>query len=694
MQGEVFLICGKFSPLVQAPIPESSKAKNLSNNAPQNMNPTSPSPRHLSPLRGILPLLLALLGLGQASLHAVNPRGTLVGAIRWDGNTGDTPTLNWPSGNYVGQQVERALGPNKYHFRLPFFGVETGTNTVQARELTQTVMDQDIAYAKSASIDYWAFVFYPDGSGMDLARNLYSSSTHKNDVNYCFIQAPTSYFTTLVSRFTEANYQKVLGNRPLLYIFDASAYSASEIANLRSQTIAAGLGTPYIVVMAFTTTTASEGAMALGADAISSYCSGISNGDPYLGLANSDTGRWNDYKNTGRKVVPWVTTGWDPRPRIDNPVAWISYYPNNWGQTATPAEIATHLQEGLNWVDSNPTVADANTLLMYAWNEFDEGGWLSPTLYTGTDRLDALKGILHPPVPGPNLLANGDFESGLASWAAQTASLADSTTAPHSGAHALRIYNRTARWSAATQDVLSDLLANGKGLYTASTWAKFASGSDTIQIVIKTVDGNGSNWFASTPMTLGTTFKEISGQINVTWSGTLTKATIYTQTASSLADLYEDDFSLNVPNLLENAGIENGTASWVAQAGSIAESLTDVHSGLRSLRIYNRTAPYSAATQDIRGDLLANGPGYYTASAWLRFASGTDNVIVVVNTIDSAGSHWFTTAGGSIGTIYKNISDSVYVTWTGTLTKATIYIQTTSSLADLYEDDFSLTKQP
>jgi|GEM_PF-908484 len=641
-------------------------------------------------------LLAACAGL-VASAQAVNPANTLVGTIRWDGNTGDTPTFTQTNGNYVGQQVERALGPNQYHFRLPFFGVETGTNTAQARELTQAVMDQDIAYAKSASIDYWAFVFYPDGSGMDLARNLYSSSTHKNDVNYCFVassQMPVSYFATLVGKFTQSNYQKVLGNRPLLYIFGGVSYTASNIANLRSQTIAAGLGSPYIVVMDFTATGASATAATLGADAISSYVSGGANGMSYSTLAGSDINNWNSYKNTGLKVVPWVSTGWDPRPRIDNPVSWTTYASNSWVQTATPAQLAVHLQEGLNWVDSNPTVAEANTLLMYAWNEFDEGGWLCPTLFTGTDRLDALKGILQLPVPGPNLLANGGFESGLTSWTAQTASLSDNTTDAHSGGHALRISNRTAIWGAATQDVLSDLLANGQGLYTTSTWAKLASGSDTVRLVIRTVDGNGTNWFTSTPMTLGTAYKEVGGQINVTWTGTLTSAVIYTQTTSSLADLYLDDISLNVPNLLENSGFETGTTSWVAQTGAIAESLTNVHSGTRSLRIYNRTAVYAAATQDVRSDLLAYGPGYYTASTWARFASGADNVIIVINTTDSAGSHWYTTTPVSIGTNYKNISDSIYITWTGTLTKAIIYTQTASSLSDLYEDDFSLTKQP
>lgn len=33
-------------------------------------------------------------------------------------------------------------------------------------------------------------------------------------------------------------------------------------------------------------------------------------------------------------------------------------------------------------------------MLIYAWNENDEGGWLMPTLPCQTDRLDALRQVL------------------------------------------------------------------------------------------------------------------------------------------------------------------------------------------------------------------------------------------------------------------------------------------------------------
>lgn len=86
---------------------------------------------------GVLPVP----AMHQASrAYADNPNHTLVGAIRWDAWVG-TLNTDGVGATQVGLQVEQTLGPNKYHFRLPFFGVETGTDSVNARELTQGLMD-------------------------------------------------------------------------------------------------------------------------------------------------------------------------------------------------------------------------------------------------------------------------------------------------------------------------------------------------------------------------------------------------------------------------------------------------------------------------------------------------------------------------------------------------------------------------
>ncbi len=61
--------------------------------------------------------------------------------------------------------------------------------------------------------------------------------------------------------------------------------------------------------------------------------------------------------------------------------------------------MANHLADALDWTSRNrPSVTTTNTVLIYAWNENDEGGWLIPTLNndgsTNTARLAAIAAIL------------------------------------------------------------------------------------------------------------------------------------------------------------------------------------------------------------------------------------------------------------------------------------------------------------
>lgn len=345
------------------------------------------------------------------NVYASNPANSIVGAIRWDAWVGDTNTdgLGQP---YVGQQVEASLGPARYHYRLPFYAVETGPNSVQARCTTQAVMDQEIAYAKNAGIDYWAYVYYPSGSGLDTARNLYLNSAYKQDVKFCIIAEPGRFTSEaidlFVTYFQMSNYQKVLSNRPLFYVFSSDANTSSRISELRSDCAAAGVADPYVVFMNM------GGSVPSGVNAHSRYAQGGSGGQSWSAHVSAEESTWDSDKNAGRKVIPWVTTGWDKRTRHEHPVTWeADPGTDSWMEYASPNDIANELQDALNWNNNNPSAAEANAVLIYSWNEFDEGGWICPTLYYGADRLNAIANVLggiqqatnNPPSSGTNLAA-------------------------------------------------------------------------------------------------------------------------------------------------------------------------------------------------------------------------------------------------------------------------------------------------
>ena len=48
--------------------------------------------------------------------------------------------------------------------------------------------------------------------------------------------------------------------------------------------------------------------------------------------------------------------------------------------TAAPDELAAHLRDAIEWTKANRDINPANVIIIYAWNEHDEGGWLQPTL--------------------------------------------------------------------------------------------------------------------------------------------------------------------------------------------------------------------------------------------------------------------------------------------------------------------------
>jgi hypothetical protein len=172
---------------------------------------------------------------------------------------------------------------------------------------------------------------------------------------------------------------------------------------LRNLSMAAGIPDPYIVVMEFSVKNAVVAADSLYADAISCYASAsnFETGTHYNGAAyspavtKSDQAGWEKYAASGKKLVPWVTTGWNPKPRIERSVLWNSYYASeDCAEDGTPDQIAQSLQNAISWARSNRNAAEANVILMYAWNEFDEGGWICPTLGNNTGRVDAINKTL------------------------------------------------------------------------------------------------------------------------------------------------------------------------------------------------------------------------------------------------------------------------------------------------------------
>lgn len=282
-------------------------------------------------------------------------------------------------------------------------------------------MDAEIAYAVGAGLKYWAYDQYALTSDMSNAWKLHQSSVSANSINWCwntdygtFITNMADGGTVYVSNFKTANYEMVSTNRPLFFLMPTASLTASNtapyITTLRSACSSAGVGSPYFVVMDGNATLSATEMTSLGADAIGAYAIGAGydlgaggTATPYSTLVSNAEALWTSQAATGKPVLPLVTTGWDRRPRIDRPVPWevknqLPWIGDlNYVQTATPAQIASHVSDLLTWMGANVSAVPANHALIYAWNEHDEGGWLCPTwTSSGPDhsRLDALAAVL------------------------------------------------------------------------------------------------------------------------------------------------------------------------------------------------------------------------------------------------------------------------------------------------------------
>lgn len=316
---------------------------------------------------------------------------TLVGAVRWDAWV--NPAEKWGEitvkpENYIGAQVARSLGAAKYHYRAPYFTIVKSANEITFPDYTQEMFDEEMRYAMEAGIDYFMYCWYGDDDIMSSARKYHVNSKYRNEVKMCAminlaILAGTGYDYWL-DIFKLDCWQKVDGNRPLVYADNMAddRYSAFVINKFRKKCMEAGLGNPYIVGLT-TFGATPENVKSLGLDAISDYAAGGGvDAGAFKDLANDIRKEWYERKSKGVNVVPLVSTGWDRRPRIDHPVTWEGPTKNKFDfyNTATPQEIADHLQQALDFNKNNADVAPVNAVLIYAWNEHDEGGWICPTL--------------------------------------------------------------------------------------------------------------------------------------------------------------------------------------------------------------------------------------------------------------------------------------------------------------------------
>ena len=336
-------------------------------------------------MKRFLPILLSL------PLFAAEPERPVVGAIRWDA---------WYSDKGPVKEVERTLGPPKYQFRMPWFGKPMGGDVVSINGDSDAIIEAEIGYAARAGLNYWAFLDYGPQSDMTHAFNRYLAAKDKRGIRYCFIEEGGAIdgrgpqdWPRVVEHFKSPDYVKVLDGRPVLCVFaKPKKYGREVFDELIKVTVEAGLKRPYLVLMGWNPGPDRE---KLGFDAVSEYAMGgyTMKQPPYSALRQQiEHDLWAKWEREHSPCITFASAGWDTRPRQERPPGWCKWIkaepdltppdqqkPLIDAVTAKPEEIAAHLTDAIAWTGKHRDLNPTNLILIYGWNENDEGGWLIPT---------------------------------------------------------------------------------------------------------------------------------------------------------------------------------------------------------------------------------------------------------------------------------------------------------------------------
>ena len=148
--------------------------------------------------------------------------------------------------------------------------------------------------------------------------------------------------------------------------------------------------------------------------------------------------------------------------------------------------------------------------------------------------------------------------------------------------------------------------------------------------------------------------------------------------------------ALNAQNLVTNPGFEDGLAGWLAGFGPLTTTGVSPHSGATCGVAVNLGAYASAGGQSLLGKLQAGQT--YTWSAWMRVASGTAPINMVLSQSDAAGGR-STTALKTVSTSWTRYTTTFSLSVTGELSFLSILFFNAggTTITTLYLDDVTLT---
>jgi len=301
--------------------------------------------------------------------------------------------------------------------RKPIWGWHTST---------KEAVDAQINLAANAGISFFNFCwYYPQGWSdnykdhpLNNALKLYLQSTNKKKLKFSLLVANHAGFeigpadwlklcNSWINYFKDKRYVTI-DKKPYITFFDlqslvnnfGSPQAVKKALNdFRALGVHNGLRGITIAVNVYPVAESVNTAKACGFDALTGYnypdCGNLSKSEkanlnvPIDKLTSGQLKMWNSFIPFKMPYIPVATLNWDPRP-------WESFsssYKNSiYYTTYSYLSVKKSVEAIKRWVYQNPTLSLAHTpvFILYAWNEYGEGAWLTPSI---AKKNSLLKGV-------------------------------------------------------------------------------------------------------------------------------------------------------------------------------------------------------------------------------------------------------------------------------------------------------------
>lgn len=277
------------------------------------------------------------------------------------------------------------------------------------RTSTQKIIDEQIIEAQKAGISFFNFCWYLNSKKdfknepLNNALYLYKKSRHKSKIKHCLLIANHQGFEIekvdweivcdeWVELFKDETYLRI-NQKPVIFFFSLNSFIKnfgspfeikSKLEYLRNKAKTGGLKGVEIAICIGPNKQDINIVDSCGFDILSGYnyhYEGFKDERdqqvPIEKLQKTELKAWDFIAKESKKpYIPVTTLNWDPRPwsnkynQYESAPYYVGFSFNS---------IIKSLKNCINWMSINKDeVTNEKVALIYAWNEYGEGAWLTP----------------------------------------------------------------------------------------------------------------------------------------------------------------------------------------------------------------------------------------------------------------------------------------------------------------------------